>query len=174
MLDIINNLAPFFEDNYERINIRRYSRLMRISPPTASKLLKNYAKENLLEISRYERYIFFNAKRDDKDFIDLSRMYWRYKLGALSSFFASKFTIEPTLVLFGSLSKAEVKIDSDIDLAIIGVNSESSLLKDMNFATFEKKLGRRIDVFRFKSLADARKLPIWKALLNGYVLRGSL
>ncbi|MGC8516615.1 MAG: hypothetical protein ACP5MT_01830, partial [Candidatus Acidifodinimicrobium sp.] len=77
MLDIINNLGIFFEDNYAKINIRHYSRFMGISPPTASKLLKNYEEENLLESSRYERYIFFNAKRDSKDFIDLSRVYWR-------------------------------------------------------------------------------------------------
>ena len=73
MLDIINNLTLFFEDNYAKINVRRYSRIMKISPPTASKLLKKYEEENLLESSKYERYIFFNAKRDNKDFIDPSR-----------------------------------------------------------------------------------------------------
>ena len=172
MLDIINNLAPFFEDNYARINIRRYSRLMKISPPTASKLLKGYERAGLLESSKYERYIFFNAKRDNKNFIDLSRIYWRNKLEDLSSFLMGRFTIEPAIVLFGSLSKAEVKIDSDIDLAVIGLNNGSELLKNADLIVFEKKLGRKIEIFEFKSLADTSKLPIWKAILNGYMLRG--
>ncbi len=174
MLDIINSLTPFFEDNYTRINIRRYSRLMKISPPTASKLLKKYEEEGLLESSKYERYIFFNAKRDNKNFIDLSRMYWRNKLEGLSSFLVSRFTIEPTIVLFGSISKAEVKTDSDIDLAVIGLNNGSDSSKDTEVAVFEKSLGRKIEIFKFKSLKDASKLPIWKAILNGYILRGAI
>ena len=172
MLDIINDLAPFFEDNYARINIRRYSRLMKISPPTASKLLKGYEREGLLESSKYERYIFFSAKRGNKNFIDLSRIYWSNKLEDLSSFLMGRFIIEPAIVLFGSLSKAEVKIDSDIDLAIIGLNNGSGSLKNADLTIFEKKLGRKIEIFEFKSLADASKLPIWKAILNGYMLRG--
>lgn len=52
MLDIINNLKPFFEDCYRRINVREYSRLMKISPPTASKLLSKYHKLNLLLVDR--------------------------------------------------------------------------------------------------------------------------
>lgn len=174
MLDIINSLIPFFEENYARINIRRYSRLMRISPPTASKLLKRYEEEGLLESSKYERYIFFTARRDSKDFIDLSRMYWRSRLEELSSFLVSGFTIEPAVVLFGSLSKAEVKADSDVDLAVIGLGNAPGRFKDTNLATFEKDIGRKIEIFRFKSLMDASKLPVWKAVLNGYILRGAI
>ncbi len=174
MLDIINNLTMFFEDNYAKINIRRYSRFMKISPPTASKLLKKYEEENLLESSKYERYIFFNAKRDSKDFIDLSRIYWRNKLKELSSFLISKSTSEPTIVLFGSLSKAEVKKDSDVDLAVISLNNLLSQLKDTELSIFERNIGRKVEIFSFKSLEEASKLPIWKAILNGYILSGRL
>ncbi len=174
MLDIINNLGIFFEDNYAKINIRRYSRFMGISPPTASKLLKSYEEENLLESSRYERYIFFNAKRDSKDFIDLSRVYWRNKLEELSSFLISKSISEPTIILFGSLSKAEVKKDSDVDLAVISINNLSIRLKDTELDRFERSIGRKIEIFGFKSLNEASKQPIWKAILNGYILSGRL
>lgn len=174
MLRILNNLTPFFEDNYARINIRRYSRLMEISPPTASKLLKSYEEEGLLESSRYERYIFFTANRDSKDFIDLSRMYWRSKLEGLISFLVDGLTIEPAVVLFGSLSKAEVKTDSDVDLAVIGLDNAQDHFKDTDLSKFEKDVGRKIEIFGFKSLMDASKLPIWKAILNGYILRGAV
>lgn len=49
MLKIFNNLEPFFENNYKRINVREYARLKKISPPTASKLLSELQKEDLLE-----------------------------------------------------------------------------------------------------------------------------
>ena len=35
MLNIINNLRPFIEDCYRRISVREYSRLLKVSPPTA-------------------------------------------------------------------------------------------------------------------------------------------
>ena len=48
MLTIFNNLKPFFEDNYRRISVREYARIIKISPPSASKLLNNLEKEGLL------------------------------------------------------------------------------------------------------------------------------
>ena len=48
MLKIINDLRPFFEDCYRRVNVREYAKIMHISPPTASKILDSYHHENLL------------------------------------------------------------------------------------------------------------------------------
>jgi predicted nucleotidyltransferase len=174
MLDIINKLAPFFEDCYERIGVREYSKLIKVSPPTASKILKGYEKAGLLEETKYRRYLFFNANRDSKEFIDLSRIYWRGRLDELMSFIVGKSVIEPAIVLFGSLSKAEVKKSSDIDLAVIGADNKADSAEDLRLSKFEKDLDRKVEVFRFRSLSDASKLPIWKAILNGYILKGRL
>ena len=71
----------------------------------------------------------FYANRESKVFIGLARLYWQYKLTELVEFLENKLT-SPTLVLFGSLSKAETKPDSDIDLAIFAAkrNVDSGLL----------------------------------------------
>ncbi len=136
MLKIINSLKPFFEDCYRRINVREYAKILNISPPTSSKLLGSYYSKNLLLKHKFKNYILFYANKDNNEFIDLSRIYWKYKFKDLIEYFEKKLT-SPTIVLFGSLSKAETKADSDIDLAIF------SHKKDLNIENFEKKLGEK-------------------------------
>ena len=167
MLKIINDLKPFFEECYVRINVRQYARLMKITPPTASALLKYYVKEGLLlkEIDR--NYIMFHANRENAIFIDLSRIYWRNLLGKLLDFLENKLT-DPTIVLFGSLSKAEAKQDSDIDIAIISVEDK------INLSQFERKLKREIQDFWFKSLKEINNKELANNIINGYVMRGRL
>lgn len=167
MLDIINNLRPFFEDCYRRINVREYSRLMRISPPTASKMLSGFNKEGLLLIEKDRNYIFYYASKDNKTFVDLSRIYWKVKLNDLINFFDKNIT-NHSVILFGSLSKAETKYDSDIDLCIIGHK------KEINLKNFESKLNRKIQLFFFDSLKDIKSKELANNILNGYILEGRL
>lgn len=167
MLNIINNLSPFFEDCYRRINVREYSRLMKISPPTASKLLFEYSKRGILMISKDKNYIYYYANKDSRDFIDISRIYWRNKLSEILDYL-NRQLLSPTIILFGSLSKAEVKIDSDIDLCIIANKKEVSLNK------FEKKLKRRIQTFFFNSIKDINNPELRNNIINGYVLQGRI
>src|SRR3989338_9946304 len=104
MLKIINDMKPFFENCYARINVRQYARMMKITPPTASSLLKLYEMEGLLLSEKDRNYIMFYANKDSSVFIGLSRLYWQFKLNHLVKFLESKLTIPP-VVLFGSLSK---------------------------------------------------------------------
>src|SRR3989338_1117156 len=165
MLKIINDLRPFFENCYGRINIRQYARLMKITPPTASALLKTYAKEGLLIKERDRNYIIFYANKESYVFVDLSRIYWRHILRELLDFLVKKLG-NPTIILFGSLSKAEVKPDSDIDIAII--NSE-----EIDLSQFREKLDREIQDFWFKSLREPNR-EIANKIINGYVLTGKM
>ncbi len=167
MLDIINNLKPFFEDCYRRINVREYSRLMKISPPTASKLLSKYHKLNLLLVDRDRNYIFYYANKDNKDLIDLSRVYWRNKLRFFLDYL-DKQLLNPAIILFGSLSKAENKIDSDIDICIL------SSKKELNLKDFEKKINREIQIYFFSSINQINNLKLRNNILNGYVLNGRI
>ena len=48
MLKIFNELKPFFEDVYREISVREYAKLTKVSPPTASTILKKYEKDNNL------------------------------------------------------------------------------------------------------------------------------
>ena len=167
MLKIINNMRPFFEDCYSRIGVREYARLMLITPPTASSLLKTYEKEGLLLKEKDRNYILFYANNDSNAFIILSRLYWQHVLSELTSYIEAN-TINPTVILFGSLSKGEAKQDSDIDIAIFASK------KTLDFAVFEKKLKRKIQIFWHISINEIGSKELANSIINGHILAGRI
>ena len=167
MLKTIDNLKPFFEDCYRRISVREYARLMKMSPPTASKTLEKFKKEDLLVKENDRIYNFYSANKDSKFFIHLSQLYWYKELSPLIEELNKKL-FSSSVILFGSLSKAEVTPTSDIDLAIF------SIKKEIDFTKWEKKLKRKIQIFYFKSLKDIKNKELANNILNGFLLRGRL
>jgi len=165
MLKIINSLSPFFEDCYRRINVREYSRIMKLSPPTASKRLLELNKEGLLQVEKDRNYIFYYANKNNKTFVDLSRIYRRDKLSFVIDYL-NKSLLNPVIILFGSLAKAEAKIDSDIDLCIFANK------KEINLDKFSKKLERNIQILFFNSIKDINNPELANNILNGYLLNG--
>lgn len=167
MLKIINDLRPFFEDCYRRIGVREYAKIMRLSPPTASRLLTGYHKDGVLLREKYRNYILFYANKNSKDFIDVSRIYWRHRLEDFVMH-AERRLASPSIILFGSLSKGEAKADSDVDIAIFARE------KKLETEGVEKKTGRKLQIFWFRTLEDATSKGLVNAIINGCVLRGKL
>jgi predicted nucleotidyltransferase len=165
MLKIINDLSPFFIDNYERIHVRDYAKIRKISPPTASKLLEILKENKLLKKEIDRRYYFFHANIDSLDFKDLQRIYYRKKLENLIRNIETN-TINPLIFLFGSLSKTEAKKDSDVDIAIF-----TPTIKKINCEKYEKEIKRKIQLFQFRDLKEV-PLELKNNILNGYKLRG--
>lgn len=102
-------------------------------------------------------------------FIDLSRVYWKIVLedsGLIKAL--SEKLLSPVIIIFGSLSKAEVKEDSDIDIAIF-----TATRKELNVNEFEKKLKRKIQLFLFKDRENVKNTELLNNILNGYKLRGN-
>lgn len=165
MLKIINNLEPFFEDCYKRINVREYSRIKKMSPPTASKFLEKCKNEGLLIKEKDRIYLFYSANKNSRLFIDMSRIYWNNKLENVFDLIEQEY-ISPVIILFGSLSKAEVKSDSDVDIAVFSVSKKEIGLKEL-----EKK--RKIQLFVFKDRDNVKNKELLNNILNGYKARGS-
>ena len=168
MLEIINNLKLFFEDNYRRINVREYARLTGISPPNASKKLSELEKEGLVKKEVERKYFYYSANKSNKVFIELSRIYW-YELLTNSGLIEHliKELVKPKIILFGSLSKAEVRRESDIDLAIFTPST-----KELNLKLFEKKIGRDIQIFMFKNKDDVKSEELINNIRNGFIITG--
>ncbi|MCK5283875.1 MAG: nucleotidyltransferase domain-containing protein [Nanoarchaeota archaeon] len=95
--------------------------------------------------------------------------YWRFKLenSLLIKEIEQKF-LNPVIILFGSLSKAEAKSDSDIDIAIF-----SPTKKQIDVSKFEKKLNRKIQLFVFKDKNSVSNQNLLNNILNGYKVSGS-
>lgn len=168
MLEIINSLKPFFEDNYKRIHVREYARLQKISPPTASKTLSALEKKGLLKKETDKQYINYLANKESDIFIDLSRIHWKTKLkqSGLISHIKDEM-LNPIIILFGSLAKAEAKKDSDIDLAIFTITK-----KELKTQEYERKLKRNLQILTFNNLESAGK-ELRNNILNGYKIEGS-
>jgi len=167
MLRIFNNLKLFFEDCYGEIGVREYSRLMKISAPTASKLLKDFESEGLLKKRIDRGYLLFKANRESEILKDLSRIYWKEKLKEVIEYLNEE-SYNPIIILFGSLAKLESKKNSDIDLVIL-----TKTHKKIDLSKYEKKLGREIQSFFFKSLKDIPE-NLKLNVINGYILKGEL
>ena len=169
MLEIINSLAPFFEDCYRRISVREYARLVKISPPTASKQLELYKRKGLLKKEVERQYFYYFADKDSWLFTELSRIYWRRRIenSGLLNFFEKEF-FSPVVILFGSLAKAEANADSDMDIAVF-----TSTNKIVNLKEFEKKLKRSIQLFVFGSRDAVKNPELLNNLLNGHIINGS-
>ena len=166
MLKEINNLGLFFEDCYREVSVREYAREIKISPPTASKLLKGFVKEGLLNKREERGFLLFRVNRESVFLRDLSRIYWRKKLDELIEFLDNE-THFSGIVLFGSLSKLEATKDSDIDIMIFSDE------KQLNLENFEKKLKRKIQCFFNESINNVPK-NLKMNVLMGYLMEGMI
>jgi len=145
MLKILNDLRPFIEDCYRELGVREYSRLMKITPPTASKTLKEFESEGLLKKRTERNYLLFRANKESNLFKDLALAYWRERLARLFEEIHEKFLFGE-IILFGSISKVENTIDSDIDIYA------DIPKKKIDTTSIEKKLKRDIQIhFKEKS-----------------------
>ena len=170
MLKIINMLGPFFEDDYRRISVREYSRLKKISPPTASTYLKEFMREGLLEAVKERNFHYYNANRENWIFRHLQKIYWQNKLektGLLKKI--RKEFIMPSMILFGSAAKAEMTNHSDIDIALF-----SPTKKEITFGEYEKILGRKLQIFRFESIKDIKNKELAVNIMNGHIIEGKI
>jgi predicted nucleotidyltransferase len=167
MLKIFNNLKPFIEDCYKELGVREYSRLMNITPPTASVLLKEFESGGLLKKRMDRSYLLFRANRESDILKDISRIYWRYRLNNLTNHISEELH-NPVTILFGSLAKLEAKQDSDIDLCILTRHK-----KKLNLDKFEKQLKRNIQLFYFEGLDKIPK-DLRLNIINGYIIQGEI
>ena len=167
MLKIFNELEPFFKNNYQRINVREYGRIVNISAPSASKKLEELHNYGLLRKEIDRNYIFYSANNDHL-FIQLSQAYWRFKFkqsGLIKQL--NQELVNPIIILYGSFAKAEITRNSDIDLAIFSVSK-----KKLNLDKFEKKLKRNIHPFLFTYQSSVKNKELLNNIMNGVILSG--
>lgn len=168
MLKIFNNLEPFFKDNYQRINVREYARIINISPPSASKLLSGFEKLGLLKKNITKNYIFYYANIDNKIFVQLSKVYWLYKFKEIGLIdYLEKELLDPLVILFGSFSKAEININSDVDFVIF-----TPVKKSLDLLVYEKKMKRKFQVFMYKDINEVKNKDLLNNFYNGQILIG--
>lgn len=158
MLNIFNELNPFFEDNYLEVGVREYAKLIKVSPPTASTILQKYFDEGLLKKKEERRYHLYSINK--QNFKDLCALYWKLQLEDVLKKINSVY-YDSVVYLFGSIVKGEFTPNSDVDIVVF-----SKIDKKIDF-----KFRKEIQLFVFKNKSSVPK-NLLNNILNGIKISG--
>ena len=160
----------FFDEPLAEFQLREISRRVRLAPVSVKRYLEELAKEGLIIKSKHRihKYPVYKADRDNESFKFFKKINTSIIIrdSGLSEFLNNEI-MPAAIVLFGSAAKGEDLKDSDLDLFLSGK------YKKMNLAQYEKKIGRKINLFfedNFGKLSNELKNNI----INGVRLKGYL
>jgi predicted nucleotidyltransferase len=162
-------LRILFKKSGNQLNQRQIANYLKFTPPAVLKALP--LLENL-------DYIIVNKDKETKRLsIELNKRNHRvmqlkrvdnlkqvYESG-LADFLEKEFA-GATIILFGSYSRGDDLVNSDIDITIIGRKE-----KDINLENYEKNLERKININYYDSFDKIHK-NLKENLANGIVLSG--
>ncbi len=162
-------LRFLFANVGKSFNQRGISLKLKVSPTAVKKAIELLEKDKLInanldkdantfEISlNLENPKIFQMKRVE----NLRKIYE----SGIKDFLEEKFPAK-TIILFGSYSKGEDNLNSDIDFAIIEQKE-----KEFDLKNFEKIFSKKINVQFYNSLKDIHK-NLRESIFNGIVLTG--
>ncbi len=155
----------------EKLNLSDISKNLNVSVTAVSKSIKQLEEIKLINIEKDKKInlilVFLN--RTNKRAIQLKRvenLKMIYKSG-LSDYLEEEY-LGATIILFGSYSKGEDTIQSDIDIAIIGRKE-----KQINLKKFEDILNRKIIINFYSKFLEIHK-HLKENLCNGIILTGGV
>ena len=153
------------------LNQRQIANLLEVSQPAVMKALPDLEKENLIKMhqDKETKRWSIGLNRDNHKVMQLKRadnLKLIYETG-LADFIEKEF-VGSTIILFGSYSRGEDIINSDIDIAVIDRKE-----KQVELTKFEKELGRRININFYDSFKNIHK-HLKENLCNGIILIGGV
>lgn len=155
----------------ESFNQREIAFLLSVSPTAVSKALPDLEKEKLLIVKK-DKNLNLNIvelNRNSEKVLNLKRVenLKRIYESGLIDFLRNQF-VGSTIILFGSYSKGEDVIDSDIDIAII-----YSKEKKVDLSKFNNFLEKEIILNFYDSFKIIHK-HLKENILNGILLEGGI
>lgn len=163
-------LRLLFIRNAEQLNQNRIAILLKVSQPAVKKALPKLEKLNLItkekdkESKRWS--ITLNNTKQTKNLKRVDNLKQIYESG-LIEYLEDNFP-GSTIILFGSYSRGEDTIYSDIDIAVI--ENKDKLIK---LEIFENILERQININFYKNWKEINTY-LKNNILNGIVLAGGV
>lgn len=153
------------------LNQRRIATTLKVSQPAVMKAIPKLEKEDLIKVKqdKESKRWSIELNKDNQEVIWLKRadnLKQIYESG-LVQFLYDKLP-GATIMLFGSYSLGEDTINSDIDLAAIGIKN-----KELDLAKFDKMLERTIIINYYAAFKDINK-HLLNNILNGIILKGAV
>lgn len=164
-------LRVFFDNPLKRFSLKEISLFSGIAHTSVKNELKKLMKEKIIimeiELRGKREFPLYIANLEGK-FKTLKTISNEYliRTGGLIEYLRLKL-MPNSVILFGSFSRGEDTIDSDIDLFI------ESKPKEINLQKFEKKLNRRVNLI-FKQDINHLKKEFLNNIVNGVVLYGEI
>lgn len=159
-------LKVFLDSPLDNFRLRELSRISGISPASVMNYLEEFEKEGLIRKYEKRNVPFYQAERDNEDFIfykKISILYELKKSGLINYLWDNLYP--EAIILYGSYAKGESIEGSDIDIFIVG--KERKILLDK----FEKLFDREIHLM-FKENPKKISKNLKSNLINGVVLKG--
>ncbi|HLC96044.1 MAG TPA: nucleotidyltransferase domain-containing protein [Candidatus Nanoarchaeia archaeon] len=153
------------------LNQRQISKILDVTPPAVMKALPGLEKEGLIKIQQDKETKRWSIElnRDHHKVMQLKRadnLKQIYESG-LADFLEKEFA-GASILLFGSYSRGEDMVNSDIDIAIVGRKD-----KLIDAAPYEKLLERNININFYDSFKKIHR-HLKENLCNGIVLMGGV
>ncbi len=153
------------------LNQRQIAKSLGVTQPAVMKALPGLEKESLIKIQQDKetRRWSIELNREHHKVMQLKRadnLKQIYESG-LADFLEKEFA-GATIILFGSYSRGEDTLNSDIDITVIGRKD-----KQIDTTNYEKLLGRTININFYKSFKNIHK-HLKENLCNGIILIGGV
>ena len=166
-----NILRLLFVKAGTQLNQRQISNNLEVSQPAVMKALPYLEKQDLIKLRKDKETKRWSIElnKDRHRIMQLKRvdnLLQIYESG-LADFLEKEFA-GATIILFGSYSRGEDLINSDIDIAVIGRKD-----KQINLTNFDKLLERKININFYDSFSRIHK-HLKESLCNGIVLVGGV
>ena len=167
--DIKTKLKEYFLLNpTAKLWVRQIERELKISFPLVIRYTKELEKEKILKSTEAPGIMLYSADRTSPTFLLEKKL---YNLRSLFSSGLIAFLVQelsnPTIVLFGSYARGEDIETSDVDLYVESVKKDVPSLEK-----FEKKLQRRIQLFKYKDISKIENKELANNIINGITLNG--
>lgn len=162
----IEILRALFIKNGTTINQRQLAIQLNVTQPAIKKALPDLEKIDFINVKKAQR-LSISLNTENNRVMQIKRvdnLKQIYEYGFAD--FLEKEYAGATIILFGSYSRGEDTINSDIDIAVIGRKE-----KNLNQKIFEKKFERKININYYDSFNNIHK-HLKENLANGIVLTG--
>lgn len=161
-------LEFFFLNPTAKIRVRQLEKKLMLPLPSVIRYCKELEDEEILKKIKNSNIVFYSSDRSSKIFLIEKKLFnirELYKSG-LIEFLINELS-NPSIIIFGSYSKGEDIEDSDIDIYV-----QTHSKKEINLKDFEKKLQRKIQIFRYKNINEISNIHLSNNIINGTLLNG--
>ena len=162
MQKVVNEI---FKNPTKEQSIREISKKVGLVPATTSKVIKELAKGEIINIRKVAKSMLVSANLESNSYKFYKRIYNVLSIKNLTD--EIKVSNPLCIVLFGSYSRGEDIETSDVDLAVVGNHFE------IDTSGYEKQINRKIHLLFFKN-EKAIPSDLRRNINNGIVLFGGL